>query len=507
MLGGMNKPRALLSVFDKTGIVDFAKALANQGYELLSTGGTLRALEKADLSVMAVSDATGSPEILGGRVKTLHPKIHGGILAKREDAQLAELDEHDITPIDVVVVNLYPFREAVAAGADLAEALENIDIGGPTMLRAAAKNFPSVLVIVDPSDYGWLADRLPSVDATTRQQLAAKAFAHVAAYDAAITKYLSGDRLEQRSSALEISKIHALRYGENPHQHASLWRLSGQEGAVIDADVLQGKAMSFNNYQDADAAWRLLQDLGDKPTVVALKHANPCGVAQADDLLTAYRRAHDADPQSIFGGIVALNHTVNADVAAALTEIFLEIVIAPDFTEDALVVFANKKNLRVLKAKDVPTPEKDIRYLSGGVLIQDADQLRLADAKFDVATQHAVAEDVKGDLEFAWHVVKHAKSNAIVLVKNGVTVGIGSGQVSRIGAAQQALTQAGELARGSVMASDAFFPFDDVVRAAAAAGVQAVISPGGSIRDEDVIAACDELAVAMVFTGVRHFRH
>jgi phosphoribosylaminoimidazolecarboxamide formyltransferase/IMP cyclohydrolase len=501
----MNRPRALLSVFDKTGVVDFAKALLNQGYELISTGGTLRALEKAGLSVRAVSSVTGSPEILGGRVKTLHPNIHGGILAKREDAQLAELAEHDITPIDVVVVNLYPFREAIASGAGRDEALENIDIGGPTMLRAAAKNFPSVLVIVDPDDYSWLADRLPSVDASTRQHLAAKAFAHVAAYDAAITRYLSDDMLA--TTALEVSKIHDLRYGENPHQQASLWRLSGQQGAVIDADVLQGKAMSFNNYQDADAAWRLLQDLGDAPTVVALKHANPCGVAQADDLLTAYRMAYDADPLSIFGGIVALNETVDADVAAALTEIFLEIVIAPDFTEDALAVFAKKKNLRVLKAKDVPTPEQDIRYLAGGVLLQDADRLRLSDAKYDVVTQHAVAEGVKDELELAWHIVKHAKSNAIVLVKNGVTVGIGSGQVSRIGAAKQALSQAGELAQGSVMASDAFFPFDDVVREAAAAGVQAVISPGGSIRDDEVIAACNELGVAMVFTGVRHFRH
>jgi phosphoribosylaminoimidazolecarboxamide formyltransferase / IMP cyclohydrolase len=501
----MNKPRALLSVFDKTGIADLAKALVSQGYELLSTGGTLRSLEQAGLPVTAVSDATGSPEILGGRVKTLHPNIHGGILAKREDAQLAELDEHDITLIDVVVVNLYPFREATASGADLDGALENIDIGGPTMLRAAAKNFPSVLVIVDPDDYGWLADRLPSVDAITRQQLAAKAFAHVAAYDAAITRYLS-DAMPA-TTALEVAKIHPLRYGENPHQQASLWRLSGQQGAVIDADVLQGKAMSFNNYQDADAAWRLLQDLAHQPAVVALKHANPCGVARADDLVTAYRRAHDADPQSIFGGIVALNQTVDADVAAALTEIFLEIVIAPDFTEAALSVFANKKNLRVLKAKDVPTPAQDVRYVAGGVLIQDADRLRLADAKYDVVTQHAVAGELKDELELAWHVVKHAKSNAIVLVKNGVTVGIGSGQVSRIGAAKQALEQAGDQAQGAVMASDAFFPFDDVVREAAAAGVCAVISPGGSIRDDEVIAACNELGVAMVFTGVRHFRH
>ena len=501
----MNKPRALLSVFDKTGVVDFAKALRNQGYELISTGGTLRALEKADLPVTAVSDVTGSPEILGGRVKTLHPMIHGGILAKREDDQLAELAEHDITPIDVVVVNLYPFREAITGGADLDGALENIDIGGPTMLRAAAKNFPSVLVVVDPDDYGWLADRLPSVDARTRQKLAAKAFAHVAAYDAAITRYLSDDMPDV--AALEVSKIHDLRYGENPHQKASLWRLSGQTGAIIDADIVQGKAMSFNNYQDADAAWRLLQDIADKPTVVALKHANPCGVAQADTLLTAYRLAHDADPQSIFGGIVALSETVDADVAAALTEIFLEIVIAPDFTEDALSVFANKKNLRVLKAKDVLMPAQDVRYLSGGLLLQDADQLRLTDAKYDVVTQHAVVDDAKGDLELAWHVVKHAKSNAIVLVKDGVTVGIGSGQVSRIGAAKQAFSQAGELAQGAVMASDAFFPFDDVVREAAAAGIQAVISPGGSIRDDEVIAACNELGLAMVFTGVRHFRH
>jgi phosphoribosylaminoimidazolecarboxamide formyltransferase/IMP cyclohydrolase len=501
---------ALLSVYDKTGIVDFAKQLDALGYTLISTGGTWKTLTETGLTVRQVSEVTGSPEILGGRVKTLHPIIHGGILAKRDDTQLTELAEHDIATIDVVVVNLYPFREAIAKDADLANALENIDIGGPTMLRAAAKNFLSVLVISKPEDYENIAEKLSTgeVDDAFRRQLAVKAFAHVAAYDAAITRYLSdGDVWQGDEVGLEASKLHNLRYGENPHQKASLWRLSGEYGPVIDAEILQGKAMSFNNYQDADAAWALLTDISKPNTtsVVALKHGNPCGVAQADNLIDAYQYAHDADPLSIFGGIVAVDQVIDADLAKAMTQIFLEIVLAPGYTDGALEVFATKKNLRLLKVVHTDTSTHNLRMISGGLLVQDRDTHTFANAKHDVVTNEQPAN--WNDVEFAWHVVKHAKSNAIVLVKNGVTVGIGSGQVSRIGAAKQALAQAGEQAQGAVLASDAFFPFDDVVREATTYGIQTVISPGGSVRDDEVIAACNELGVAMVFTGVRHFRH
>ncbi|MEM6431527.1 MAG: bifunctional phosphoribosylaminoimidazolecarboxamide formyltransferase/IMP cyclohydrolase [Deinococcota bacterium] len=501
---------ALLSVYDKTGIVDFAKQLDALGYSLISTGGTQKTLTEAGLSVRQVSEVTGSPEILGGRVKTLHPVIHGGILAKREDAQLAELASHNIATIDVVVVNLYPFRDAIAERPELDNALENIDIGGPTMLRAAAKNFPSVLVVSKPEDYEDVAEKLGSgeVDDAFRRQLAVKAFAHVAAYDAAITRYLSdGDVWQGDELGLEASKLHTLRYGENPHQQASLWRLSGERGPVIDAEILQGKAMSFNNYQDADAAWALLTDISttDKTSVVALKHGNPCGVAQADTLVDAYTRAHDADPLSIFGGIVAVDKVIDAELAKVMTQIFLEIVLALGYEDGALEVFAKKKNLRLLKVTHEDASTHNLRMISGGLLVQDRDTHTFADAKQDVVTTQQ--PDNWDDVAFAWHVVKHAKSNAIVLVKDGVTVGIGSGQVSRIGAAKQALAQAGDQAKGAVLASDAFFPFDDVVREAATYGIQTIISPGGSVRDDEVITACNELGVAMVFTGVRHFRH
>ncbi|MEM7739140.1 MAG: bifunctional phosphoribosylaminoimidazolecarboxamide formyltransferase/IMP cyclohydrolase [Deinococcota bacterium] len=501
---------ALLSVYDKTGIVDFAKQLDALGYSLISTGGTHKTLTEAGLTVRQVSEVTGSPEILGGRVKTLHPIIHGGILAKRNDEQLAELATHNIATIDVVVVNLYPFRDAVAESPELANALENIDIGGPTMLRAAAKNFPSVLVVSKPEDYADVAIKLgaDAVDDAFRRQLAVKAFAHVAAYDAAITRYLSeGDIWQGDEVGLEVHKIQTLRYGENPHQQASLWRLSGERGPVVDAEILQGKAMSFNNYQDADAAWALLSDIttANKTSVVALKHGNPCGVAQAGTLVDAYKKAHDADPLSIFGGIVAVDQVIDADLAQVMTQIFLEIVLAPGYEDGALEVFTAKKNLRLLKVMQNDTSTHNLRMISGGLLVQDRDTHTFADAKQNVVTTQQPQN--WDDVEFAWHVVKHAKSNAIVLVKDGVTVGIGSGQVSRIGAAQQALAQASDKAKGAVLASDAFFPFDDVVREAASYGVQTVISPGGSVRDDEVISACNELGVAMVFTGVRHFRH
>ena len=504
-------PRALLSVSDKTDLESFAKSLLNAGYDLISTGGTFRALQAAGLDVQQVSEVTGSPEILGGRVKTLHPKIHGGILAKRDEKHLAELKEQGITQVDVVVVNLYPFRETVAQEVSLDAALENIDIGGPTMLRAAAKNFPHVLVVSDPADYERVAEALQAgVGAGLRSELARKAFAHTSAYDAAIVQYLSrrSDNEWPDETALELHKVCELRYGENPHQRAALWRLGSERGPILDAKVLHGKAMSFNNYGDAEAAWNLLSEL-PKPAAVAVKHANPCGVAIGDDLLSAYRRAHAADPVSIFGGIVAVNEVVTGALAEELAKTFLEIVLAPGYESAALERLQKKKNLRLLEVTPLAISpyQRDIRSLRGGLLVQDMDAGTLEDADLRVVTERQPSEDEWRDLRFAWTVCKHVKSNAIVLAKEGVTIGIGAGQVSRIWAAEGAVERAGEEVTGSVMASDAFFPFDDVVRMAAGAGVKAVVQPGGSVRDEEVIAAADELGLAMVFTGMRHFKH
>lgn len=502
-------PRALLSVSDKTGLEPFARALADAGYELISTGGTYRTLHETGIPVTKVSDVTGFPEILGGRVKTLHPKIHGGILAKRDDASLTELEQHAITPIDLVVVNLYPFREAVAAeGVMLEHALENIDIGGPTMIRAAAKNFPAVAVVVDPRDYDGVLERLQGngLDGAYRQQLAVKAFAHTAAYDSAIVRHLDGGELPDEG-ALEVRKVSTLRYGENPHQRASLWRLGSERGPVLDAEVLHGKEMSFNNYQDAEAAWNLVAELS-KAAAVAVKHANPCGVGTAQDLLEAYQKAHAADPVSIFGGIVALNDTVNEALAAELNKTFLEIVMAPAFDEAALAILRKKKNLRLLRVTESSSRGAfDIRRIRGGLLIQDMDEGTLDEADLQVVTKRAPTEAEWVDLRFAWTVCKHVKSNAIVLAKGGVTTGIGGGQVSRLWAAEGAVSRAGEAATGSALASDAFFPFEDALRLAAQAGVRAAIQPGGSVRDDEVIQAADELGVAMVFTGMRHFKH
>lgn len=499
--------RALLSVSDKTGLVDFARALVEMGYELVSTGGTAQALQDASLPVTAVADVTGFPEILDGRVKTLHPRIHGGILSTRSDDHQAELRDHNITPIDLVVVNLYAFRETVAKGVSLDDALDNIDIGGPSMVRAAAKNFPHVVVVVDPDDYEDIAAKLAAgVPRETRKQLAAKAFGHSAAYDAAITRYLSEGGL-QDEGGLELSKLADLRYGENPHQSASLWRVGNEHGPVIDAAILHGKAMSYNNYHDADSAWALLSELTG-PSAVAVKHGNPCGVASADDLLSAYERARDADPVSIFGGIVALNQSVDTKLANALADIFLEIVLAPDFTDDALEILTRKKNVRLLRVEHpVSSSHLDLRRVRGGLLVQDFDTGTLDDCDLNVVTERTPTDAQWRDLRFAWTVCKHVKSNAIVLAKDSTTTGIGAGQVSRIWAAEQAIDHAGAHTRGSALASDAFFPFDDVVRTAAAAGITSVIAPGGSKRDPEVIAACNELGLAMVFTGMRHFRH
>jgi len=494
---------ALLSVWDKRGLLPFAEGLLGLGYRLLATGGTYRALKEAGLPVTYISEFTGFPEVLSGRVKTLHPKVHAALLARPDQEE--ELKALGFERIGVLAVNLYPFRETVARGASLQEALEQIDIGGPAMLRAAAKNHEAVLAVCDPEDYGRVLEALregPTPE--LRRELARKAFAHTAAYDAAIAEWLSAEKFPE-DKFLVLKRASALRYGENPHQEAALYRVAGEEGPLLRAQVLQGKAMSFNNYLDAEAAWNLVSEFAE-PACVAVKHQNPCGVALGQDPLEAYRKTYEADPVSIFGGIVAFNRPVDGPTARAMGEVFLEVVLAPGFTEEARAVLGRKKNLRLLQ---VPGPAAgaylDLRRLRGGVLLQDADTADPVEPK--VVTRKAPTEAEWQDLWFAWKVVKHVRSNAIVVAKGGKTLGIGVGQTNRLAAARQALEAAGEKARGAVLASDAFFPFDDVVRLAGGYGIAALIQPGGSVRDEDSIRAADELGLAMVFTGVRHFRH
>ncbi|SDE82295.1 IMP cyclohydrolase /phosphoribosylaminoimidazolecarboxamide formyltransferase [Thermus arciformis] len=494
---------ALLSVSDKRGLVDFARGLLALGFRLLATGGTYKALREAGLPVTYISEFTGFPEVLEGRVKTLHPKVHAALLARPDQEE--ELKALGLERIGVLAVNLYPFRETVARGASLEEALEQIDIGGPAMLRAAAKNHLAVLPVCDPEDYPRVLEALKAGPSPEfRRALARKAFAHTAAYDAAIAEWLSGEKFPEEKF-LVLKREASLRYGENPHQEAALYRVAGEEGPLLEAQVLQGKAMSFNNYLDAEAAWNLVSEF-QGPACVAVKHQNPCGVALGETPLEAYRKAHAADPVSIFGGIVALNRPVDGATAEAMAEVFLEVVLAPSFSPEALAVFAKKKNLRLLQ---VPFPGQgaylDLRRLRGGVLLQDADTEDPVALK--VVTQRAPTPEEWPDLLFAWKVVKHVRSNAIVVAKEGQTLGIGVGQTNRLAAARHALEAAGERARGAVLASDAFFPFDDVVRLAASYGVAAIIQPGGSVRDEDSIRAADEAGMAMVFTGVRHFRH
>ncbi|BDG18764.1 bifunctional purine biosynthesis protein PurH [Thermus thermophilus] len=494
---------ALLSVADKRGIVDFARGLAELGFRLLATGGTYRALREAGLPVTYISDFTGFPEILEGRVKTLHPKVHAALLARPDQEE--ELKALGLERIGVLAVNLYPFRETVARGASFAEALEQIDIGGPAMLRAAAKNHQAVLPVCDPEDYPRVLEALKAGPSPEfRQKLARKAFAHTAAYDAAIAEWLSGEKFPEEK-LLALRREASLRYGENPHQEAALYRVVGEKGPLLEAQVLQGKAMSFNNYLDAEAAWNLVSEFAE-PACVAVKHQNPCGVALGETPLEAYRKAHAADPVSIFGGIVALNRPVDGATAEAMAEVFLEVVLAPSFSPEARAVFAKKKNLRLLQVPFLAQGVYlDLRRLRGGVLLQDADTEDPVALK--VVTQRAPTPEEWPDLLFAWKVVKHVRSNAIVVAKEGQTLGIGVGQTNRLAAARHALEAAGERARGAVLASDAFFPFDDVVRLAASYGVAAIIQPGGSVRDQDSIRAAEEAGIAMVFTGVRHFRH
>ncbi len=511
--------RALLSVSDKTGLVEFALGLVSKGFTLVSTGGTFATLEQAGLAVQYVSDVTGFPEILEGRVKTLHPKIHAGILAKNTPEHQVELETRGIERFDLVCVNLYPFRETIAKQVDTDTALENIDIGGPAMIRAAAKNFPNVLVVVDPSDYPSILENLepslenlePSLEnlepsLETRQALARKAFAHTSSYDAAIAQYFSS-QVFNAQQPLELSQIKTLRYGENPHQQAALYRYGAESGAVLDAQVLSGKEMGFNNYADADAAWALVTEFS-QPACVAVKHANPCGVALADNPKTAWERARDADTLSVFGGVVALNRPVTLEVALSTKGTFLEVLIAPEITPEALEWFAAKKpDLRVLSAGKSQCSSLEYKQLTGGFLVQNRDARVWTDLCPEVVTKRQPTEQEWQDLEFAFYVGKHARSNNVVLAKHGATVGIGSGAVSRIWAAERAIANALEQAQGAVLTSEAFFPFDDVVRLAAKAGVTAILQPGGAKRDAEVIAACDELGVAMVLTGSRHFKH
>lgn len=508
--------RALVSVSNKEGIVPFVQQLVDLGVEVISTGGTKKVLQDNGVKVIGISEVTGFPEILDGRVKTLHPMIHGGLLAMRDnESHQAQLEEHGITPIDLVVVNLYPFKETISkADSTFEDAIENIDIGGPTMLRAAAKNHKDVAVLVDPVDYEGVITELKEsgkVEVATRRRLAAKVFRHTAAYDAMISNYLTEAVEEKHPESLTVTfeKKQDLRYGENPHQKAAFYQAPlASEFSIASAEQLHGKELSYNNINDADAALQIVKEFKD-PAVVAVKHMNPCGVGTGATTVEAYRRAYEADPVSIFGGIIAFNTEVDKETAELLHELFLEIIIAPSFSEDALAVLKQKKNIRLLLVDMNGAGVMQSRMVSvrGGLLVQDEDQFGLEDATVTIPTKREPTEQEWADLKLAWKVVKHVKSNAIVLAKEGQTVGVGAGQMNRVGAAKIAIEQAGEKAVGSALGSDAFFPMNDTVEAAAKAGVTAIIQPGGSIKDEDSIKKADEYGITMVFTGMRHFKH
>ena len=513
--------RAIISVSDKTGVTDFAQGLSRLGFDIFSTGGTKKALAEAKVPVKGVSEITGFPEILNGRVKTLHPAVHGGLLAKRDlPAHMAELAENKIEVIDLVAVNLYPFVQTVAKeGVTLDDALENIDIGGPTMIRAAAKNFPSVVVVVDPADYQLVLEKLKGggLDLAERKRLAQKAFQHVAVYDTAISQYLRRDMEGfPEEMTIALKKRFGLRYGENPHQQAAFYaeQVVGarQDTGLTWAKQLGGKELSFNNILDADAAWGAATDFS-APTVAVIKHTNPCGLASHRDIVEAYRRALSGDPVAAFGGIVASNRKVTLAMAEEMKSMFYEIVIAPEYEPKALELLKGKKDLRILVAELPPDYGKasagylDLRRVKGGLLVQASDSLPEDSVTLKTVTKREPTQAEIADLLFAWRVVKHVKSNAIVLVKDKTLLGMGAGQPSRIVSARVAKEKAGEKTKGSVLASDAMCPFPDVVEAAAAGGVTAVIQPGGSLKDEDSIKAADKHDIAMVFTGVRHFRH
>ena len=533
--------RALLSVSDKSGLAELGKALADMGVALISTGGTAKALRDAGLEVADVSEITNFPEMMDGRVKTLHPMVHGGLLARRDDAgHVASMKEHDIAGIDLVIVNLYPFAQTVAKGAARDEIIENIDIGGPSMVRSAAKNHDFVTIVTDPSDYDDLLTELKANDGAStlalRTRFAAKAYAATAAYDAAIANWFAwGDAYTNplgtealqaaafvKTMPLAFERAQDLRYGENPHQQAAFYLgQAAGTGGLANAEQLQGKELSYNNLADADAALELVSEFRDgPPTVVIVKHANPCGVASADTILEAYQQALACDSVSAFGGIIAVNRPLDGEAAAAMTEIFTEVVCAPDANAEAREIFAKKKNLRLLLTGELPDPARDgftMKTIGGGLLIQSRDNGQLTKADLKCVTKREPTEQELKDCLFAWTVAKHVKSNAIVYAKGGATAGVGAGQMNRLESARIAAWKAKDAAEkagwsevhtlGSAVASDAFFPFADGLLAAVEAGATAVIQPGGSIRDDEVIAAADEAGLAMLFTGMRHFRH
>ncbi len=521
--------RALLSVSDKTGLVDLGRALAARGIELLSTGGSAKTLREAGLEVRDVAEVTGFPEMMDGRVKTLHPMVHGGLLALRDNADhKAAMQEHGIAAIDLLVVNLYPFEETVAKGGDYDTCIENIDIGGPAMIRAAAKNHGFVNVVVDVEDYQPLLDELATHDGHTsyafRQRLALTAYARTGAYDAAVSTWMA-DALKEaapRRRAVAGKLAQTLRYGENPHQSAAFYTDGSRRPGVATATQLQGKELSYNNINDTDAAFELVSEFAPDtgPACAIIKHANPCGVARGDSLAEAYSRAFDCDRTSAFGGIIALNQPLDGATAEEISQIFTEVVIAPGADADAMSIFAKKKNLRLLVTEGLADPRqaaRTLRQVSGGYLFQDKDNGHITADDLKVVTKRAPSDQELADMLFAWKVAKHVKSNAIVYVKDGATVGVGAGQMSRVDSCRIAARKAEDMAealglsapltQGSVVASDAFFPFADGLLTAAEAGATAVIHPGGSMRDDEVIAAADAAGLAMVLTGMRHFRH
>ncbi len=516
--------RALISVSDKTGIVDFAKELVGLGIELISTGGTYAKLKEANIEAMEVSDLTGFPECLDGRVKTLHPTVHAGLLAMRSNPEhMKQLNELKIEPIDFVIVNLYPFKTTILKdGVTRADAVENIDIGGPTMLRAAAKNYQDVAVVVDPTDYSLILEELKKdgkVSLDTKFYLMQKVFMHTANCDAMIADYLRKERKDYElpeTLTMTFEKVQDMRYGENPHQKAAFYREIGKkQGSITDAIQLNGKELSFNNINDTNGALELLKEFTE-PTVVACKHGNPCGVGSAENIEQAWDKAYEADKVSIFGGIITINCEVTAALAQKMAKIFLEVIVAPSYEKEALEILCQKKNVRVLQLEDISIPQSehayDFKKVNGGLIVQTIDSKLLDEQELKVVTDRAPSEREMEDLRFAWKVVKFVKSNGIAIAKEKQTYGIGPGQVNRIWATKQCFEHADELigkgaANGCVLASDAFFPFDDCVEAAHQAGITAIIQPGGSVRDEDSIKKANEYGIAMIFTGMRHFKH
>ena len=508
--------RALVSVSDKTGLVDFVSGLQTAGWEIIATGGTQKLLENSGVKTIGISDITGFPEICDGRVKTLHPKVHGGLLARRDEpSHLQALEENGISFIDLVCVNLYPFRETIAKeGVSMADAIENIDIGGPSMLRSAAKNYNDVTVVCDPADYNTILAEINATGNTTvetRLQLSAKAYTHTAQYDACIATYMREKAGLNEKLFLEFDLKQGLRYGENPHQSAKFYASTKAISfSLATGKQLQGKEMSYNNIQDANAALNIARDF-DEPFCVALKHMNPCGAAVAETIEEAWQKAYEADTVSIYGGIVICNRTITKEIALGMKPIFLEIVIAPDFTDEAMEIFATKKNLRVIQVDMTKTNEAIEQYVSvnGGLLVQHLDTQIETITPEMCATKVQADAATLADMQFGWNIVKHVKSNAIVVVKNGQTLGVGAGQMNRVGSAEIAMKQAhaAGVTEGLILASDGFLPFDDTVALAAQYGVTAIVQPGGSIRDNDCIVKADELGICMLMTGTRHFKH